>query len=688
MSLNSTLNTALTGLQVNQNLMRLVSTNIANAGTEGYTRKTAALSAIELNDIGSGVQIESINRTVDNYLVKQINLQTSTVSRNDVLNDFYTRLQDMFGSPSDNTSISGLMNSLRTALEQLAADPQQSVNQYTVITAAQGVVNNFKDLSDTIQSFREEVDKQIGIGVDTLNNALVQLDELNNSIVRNNTMGQSVGDLLDKRDKLLQDMAEQIDIKWFEREGGSVYIMTGDNYTLLDNDPHQITFTSPTGVSKSTVYPGGFSEIAVADVSPDITTTINDGKLKALIDLRDTLLPGLQDQIDQLATTFANEINRAHNSAMSVPAPTEFTGTTEFTTSDLLDVSNPESIALTAYTDTTTSVTSYGSIQFAIIDATGNGVGQALRVNLDEFKSEMEAYVSGYTGSPFDYQLTVGDIINMINGAYAATPPTGTAIPPTPSGWPGGVPWPPSPALIMPSSGSDIAGLTNMSAASVEGAFTGGEFARMSNGHLELAIDPDSGYGLAIDDTNSTFTQSGSTQSATFNYLMKLNNLLELESNNVSAADGITVRADIAADPSLLGRAYLSSVERTPGDPTTEEWYIGRGDGSAATAMSNVFDSQHVFSAEGGLPASNQRLTEYAASIIQMNARGAQDAADGLEFSNNLKTELESRWGSVSGVNIDEELAYLITVQNAYSASARVVTTVNDMFDDLLGLIR
>lgn len=155
----------------------------------------------------------------------------------------------------------------------------------------------------------------------------------------------------------------------------------------------------------------------------------------------------------------------------------------------------------------------------------------------------------------------------------------------------------------------------------------------------------------------------------------------------LSAGQNIKVRDDIVADPSKLGRAYLTSVERTVGDPTTEEWYVGRGDGAGARAMADAFESQYLFDAEGNLPASNQRMTEYAASIIQMNARGASDASTSLEFIQNLKVELETRQGQVSGVNIDEELAYLIQIQNAYSASARIVSTVNELFDDLMMLI-
>lgn len=688
MSLTASLNTALTGLQVNQNLMRLVSSNIANVSTEGYTVKKAELSAIYLNDIGGGVQIEDIRRVVDDYLIKQINGQVSTVASAEGLNEFYTRLQDLFGSPADNNSIAGMMNTLQTALEKLSVDPQQSVSQFTAVTSAIDVATELNTLSSTIQEFREEVDRQIGDGVTKINQALDRLDQLNDDIIRNLTLGNPVGDLLDKRDLELKNLAEQVDIKWFIRPNGGVSVMTQSNYSLLDDDPHYLSFTSPTGVSKLTTYPGGFSAIAVESSSPDITNYISGGRIDAMLQMRDEILPGLQDQLDQMAAMMAEEINRAHNSAMPIPSLTRIVGNTGFESADLLDPTNPASVALNAYTDPTTGLTEYGSLQFAIMDSSGSAVGDALRVNLDEFKAQMEAYVSGYTGSPYTYQVTIGDVINMINGAYAATPPTGISTPPTPVGWPGGVPWPPSPALVMPSTGSDIAGLYNLSGASLGGGFSGGEFARMVNGNLEIRMPDNSDYGIAIDDTNSTFAEAGETRASTFNYLLHLNDLYVIDEDAASAALDIHVREDIAADPSKIGRGYLSSALRDPLDPTTEEWYIGRGDGAGATAMANIFTDQYIFAAQGKLPAANQTLTEYAAAIIQLNARGAADAETAVTFQTNLKTELENRSGEVSGVNVDEELAKLISIQNAYSASARIVTTVNQMYEDLLGIIR
>lgn len=686
MSLNASLNTALSGLQVNQTLMQINSSNIANASTEGYSRKVADVSTLVVDGTGNGVKIDGVSRVVDKFLIRSVNQQTSVLSQTDAISSYYSRIQDLFGAPSDNASIAGILNTFRTELEQLAVDPSQSVNQFSTVTSAQKLVDEFNNLSDTLQSLREEVDGAIKQGVDVVNENLQTIDRLNTEIVRAKVTGAPMGELLDERDKALSAIAEQMDIKWYELDNGALHVMTGASYQLLDSEPRTINFSSPTGVSAGTVYPGGFKPIEIEDVRDDITGEIKTGKIAAMVDLRDNILPGLQDQLDQLASMVADEVNRAHSSAMPLGGLQEFEGLTQFDSSVLLDPTNTASIPLTAYNNGTT--TEYGTIQFAIVDSDGNAVGQGMRVDLDEFKSAMETYVSGITGSPFTYDLTVGDIVNMLNGAYATTPPAGAVTPPTPAGWPGAVPWPPSPALTMTSTGSDIAGLTNMSGTGVTGAYSGGAFARVVNGALQIGVNSSSGYGIAIDDTLTTFDDgSGSGRSANFNYLMGLNNLFVIDDNAISAAEDISVRQDIVDDPTHLGRGHLSSTLRDPADPATEEWYVGAGDGSGATAMASVFQNQFVFASKGSLPASSQRLSEYAASVIQASATNAQNASDNYDFQKSLMSELQTRQGEVSGVNIDEELAGLIVIQNAYAASSRIVSTVNSMYDDLLNMV-
>jgi flagellar hook-associated protein 1 len=62
-------------------------------------------------------------------------------------------------------------------------------------------------------------------------------------------------------------------------------------------------------------------------------------------------------------------------------------------------------------------------------------------------------------------------------------------------------------------------------------------------------------------------------------------------------------------------------------------------------------------------------------------AAAASQVADG---QNVVLNTLQQKFTAVSGVNMDEEMAHLLSLQNAYSANARVMSTVNDMYKTLM----
>ena len=49
-----------------------------------------------------------------------------------------------------------------------------------------------------------------------------------------------------------------------------------------------------------------------------------------------------------------------------------------------------------------------------------------------------------------------------------------------------------------------------------------------------------------------------------------------------------------------------------------------------------------------------------------------------------MLNSLQQRFNDASGVNVDEEMANLLTLQNSYAANARVVSAVKDMLDALM----
>ena len=129
MSLAITLSNALSGLAVNQSALQVTSNNVANANTEGYARKTVAQVSRLLDGVGSGVDIAGIERVVDEFLLREVRRETGTLGERDVRREFYGRLQTLFGTLGDNSSIGASITRFATAIETLATSPEVAAHR-------------------------------------------------------------------------------------------------------------------------------------------------------------------------------------------------------------------------------------------------------------------------------------------------------------------------------------------------------------------------------------------------------------------------------------------------------------------------------------------------------------------------------------------------------------------------------
>ena len=115
---------------------------------------------------------------------------------------------------------------------------------------------------------------------------------------------------------------------------------------------------------------------------------------------------------------------------------------------------------------------------------------------------------------------------------------------------------------------------------------------------------------------------------------------------------------------------------------------IAAGDNSIVQSLAAKFDEPLSFAAAGNLSATTTTLAGYGAEIIFENATAAVRSENNLAIQVSLQSELTFRSESLSGVNLDEELANMIVIQQAYSSSARLVSTVQELFNILQQMAR
>lgn len=359
MSLSIARYSAYSALMTTQTQISVASANIANADTEGYTKKTATQVATVSNGIGTGTTITGISSNVDKLLLKSLFQAVSALGSATVTDSYASQLQSLFGSTSSGdgssgTSIANTIAALETAIADLADTPESETLKAQVVSALDDVAAQLRDTSNQIQTLRSNADQEIASDVDQANDLLATIKDLNDQIVKEQAAGNSTVDLEDQRNTALQNLSSLMDINYYSTDSGAIYVYTTSGQVLLNSAVHELSFTSAGSVTSSAAYPGGLSGITVDGT--DITAQIKSGSIAALIDQRDNVLTDAQSELDQLAVALADSLNAISNASTASPPPNSLTGATEVASGESLSASG---IFRVAETDSDGNLVSY-----------------------------------------------------------------------------------------------------------------------------------------------------------------------------------------------------------------------------------------------------------------------------------------------------------------------------------------
>lgn len=188
-------------------------------------------------------------------------------------------------------------------------------------------------------------------------------------------------------------------------------------------------------------------------------------------------------------------------------------------------------------------------------------------------------------------------------------------------------------------------------------------------------------YGVGIATLSGSIAASSTASGTDVSSFFHLNDLLVRS----SSAQTITVRSDLASSAGLMAAGKLVGTA----SPTAPFTAVTSGDGSVASSLNAALTStSQGFGSSGYLSATGKSFADYAALIVSDISQRYSDAkTDSTSNSTTLNT-MQSTFSSESGVNRDEETAHLGELQDMYAASARVVSTVQTMFQALIACIQ
>lgn len=298
--------------------LHTVGHNIANKETEGYSRQRTETMANGAQGsgkrrIGMGATAASVRRINNPYLEKQIGQEKSDLATTKGRQQGLSRLEQVFNEQQVegfNNSLGNFFNTWR----ELSTNPESMPRRTAVRAASETLVNDFHTMKSQLNEISADINSQLQISVNDLNSITHEIADLNLKIQEVELSGGWANDERDRRDLLLKNLGEIVDIQWSEGEDSAVTVQTAKDALLVvggvANNVQAVSTPRREGKDEGdfdvVFYHHDYAEPLL------LTDRIKGGRLGGLLSVRNGELNGVKNDIDNLAFTVATEINSIH----------------------------------------------------------------------------------------------------------------------------------------------------------------------------------------------------------------------------------------------------------------------------------------------------------------------------------------------------------------------------------------
>lgn len=702
---------AQSGLNAQQSLINTTANNIANVNTEGYVRQRGQL---ESQSVG-GVLFEGVERQINRFAYEQNLRDTSYLGETTAFFEKIDLMDNLLASESN--SIAAAMSRFFGALQTATDNPNNVSSRQLVLAQAESMVGQLNTLDSYYANALEATNDEIEDTVGQINDLIQIISDINEKLKGTQFATQTSGSeaLKNERDQAIKELAQYVEIDIIPRGDGStlVNLTTGQPLVLEDGTFNMFALGSDPDITRKEL------ELTVPNNS-NISIPLGDlnvgGEIGGLLRYRDEVLEDGRREVGQISLALADAMNEQNKLGMDLDgdlggdifAIPEFsalgydenTGTSQEVNARMVDGA-ADTILSSDYRVTIDAVTTGApdtvdiTIEFInpdgtpVTDSSGNAITQTLTGveaaagTYTEINGGLELeFPDGDTyavGDQFLFQPTKGAAGNL---EVAITRPEDLAFA--------------SPIRVE----SDI---DNLGSATITGTTVTNTFVDATNADSKSSAftgsgglqgpgaSPDGG-GLGAP-TTIVFTgadsyevrDSAGTVITTVTNATSLNNLLAYAETNGA---GPAWDAQFSALDDYPGYDFSISGIPQAGDTFTISYNTnGFNDNANGRAMAALQDADTMLRSNNG---SSTLISFNEAYSGVVNNVGTKAASAEINYDAAVAMERQSRdwFNSVSGVSLDEEAADLIRFQQAYTASARVLTTAQSLFETILGAVR
>ena len=637
------LNIGKTALNAAQVGLSTAGHNIANVSTPGYNRQEVIQGAAIAQNLGfgfagQGVEVRTIQRVYDQFLSAQVNASQTTKT---ALDTYYSQISRIDNIMADTgAGLSPALQGFFSNIQNLAAFPNMAESRQSALSSAQTLAARFQSLSGQLSASYDDVNTQITASVTTINAYASQIAQLNERIQKATVGGQPPNDLLDQRDQLITDLGKEVKVT-VNKSGDTYNVAIGNGQSLVLGDKAFSLTTIPAVDDPSRLQVGYVTTTGTTVRMPD--AYLGGGKLGGLFEFRSKSLDAAQNELGRVAIALAMDVNAQHMQGLdqngqpgtalfSVGAPQVQPASGN--SNAMVGAAITDSKALTAsdyrlsYDGSNYKLTRLSDGQtnsYATLPQTVDGV--EFSVASGALQPGDNFLIRPTINGARDFQVLISDTARLAAAGVPAVP-------------------------VLSGIGAGNTGSGAIAVSGVDGSYAGAPLPAGST--LEFK------YDLA----SNSFTVTPPTA-------VTVGGVSYAANDPVPYTDGAAINA----------HGIDFTISGTPADADSFVLRPSNNVGDNANAL-KLADLQTANWMAGGTTSYQGAYSQLVSQIgNKTHELDVNRTAEG-----NLLATTQAQQQSLSGVNLDEEAANIMRLQQAYQAAAKMMQTASQMFDLLLTL--
>ncbi|MFV2059496.1 MAG: flagellar hook-associated protein FlgK [Gammaproteobacteria bacterium] len=680
----------LSGTLSTQREMATASHNIANANTEGYSRQRVTKTTrnpqqLSNGALGRGVQISSVKRMHDEFLTTNVRDNTSLTNSFKTGHQLTSQVDNLLSDPKAGVGI--VLQDFFDSVNGVANEPGSTTARQVMISTANTLTNRLHNIDSRLQDLRLASNKQTKLITNDINHISATIGKLNQSItLAQQSTGQPANDLLDKRDILLQELSEKINVSTKEQDDGAINVFIGNGQTLvlgIQSSKLQVISNEFDTSKVDVVFVGNNSKT-------NITKFISGGDLGGILEFQHDIVDDTQNELGRISLALAVTFNEQHESGLDLKSnygEKFFNG---------LDSALPEVIAGTGnrgnshlsaqITDVTKVTTSDYRLEYT------DSQYHLIRLNDNVTVKDFSSLPNEISEDGFSLKLESGD--SIVEGDSFLIRPTRLAAK--------------NIEVLISDTNKIAASAPVRSISSIN---------NLGDGRLELSFidvnnldeenektvdfNDDGSVKISIEGEQSTSKIAFSVDDVSdgnngpSNITIKIldNNRLQIIDNSnpdsskiLSEAISYNANENLMLTPVLNGK-QLSVSAKLKGNLVAGDTFKIEINKDASGDNTNILSLARLHRANNLIEGRVNYNESYAELVSKVGSR-THELDVNAEAQQALLNQSVLEKETVSGVNLDEEATKLLKLQTQFKANAQVIASADKMFQDLMAVLR